>query len=73
MTETETKTPPFGKYLLTFGVFLLLGVPMVAYLWETVHQMLSLHFETARMLISIPVLAVFIGLLRFIAHKLGGD
>lgn len=73
MSEATPRTPPFGKYLFVFGLFLFLGVPLVAYLWETVHQILSLHFETTRMLVSIPVLAMFIGLLKFISHQLGGE
>lgn len=50
----------------------LVGAPMAGYLWETLHQLLALHVDSRRILISIPVLALFVGLLVFATKVLRG-
>lgn len=67
------RTPSPARHLGSLGLFLLLGIPMVAYLWETVHQILALHVDSTRLLISVPVLAAFVLLWRFIARRLGTE
>ena len=67
----KEKTPTPARHLGSLALFLVLGVPMVAYLWETVHQVLALHVDTTRLLISVPVLAAFVLLWRFISRRLG--
>ncbi len=62
--------PSFGKTFGTMVLGVLLGIPLVGYLWETVHQVLSLHAEPLRLLISVPVLAVFLLLLRWLGARL---
>lgn len=50
------------------AVFVIAGIPLVAYLWETLNQILSLDVEGARLLISVPVLLVLIGILMVMAR-----
>lgn len=73
MSPARQNNPSAARHLGSLGLFLLLGIPMVAYLWETVHQILALHVDTARLLISLPVLGAFVLLWRFIARRLGTE
>lgn len=52
---------------------LLLVIPgglLIAWLWETLNRLLAGHIEPARLLISVPVLAVFLLLLRYMARTI---
>ena len=73
MEPGQEKTPSPGRHLAALGLFLLLGIPLVAYLWETVHQVLSLDVGGTRLLISVPGLAAFVLLMRYIARRLGTE
>ncbi len=66
MREQESHTGSLMAGIL--GLSLLGGV-LIAYLWETLNRVLSLHFDPVRVLISVPVLLVFLLLLRFIARR----
>ncbi len=56
----------FGQLLL----FVLIGIPLVSYLWETLNQLLGLHFDVQRFLISIVILAVLGGVLYVFSRQL---
>ena len=64
--------PPVSilKVLLTLGLFVIVGIPMVAYLWETLNQVLSGQIEARRMLLSLPMLLAFGVLLFLLARNL---
>ncbi|MDQ7041779.1 MAG: hypothetical protein Q9M35_12655 [Rhodothermus sp.] len=57
------------RVMLQMGLVVLLGMPVVAYLWETLNQLLSLHVNPMRLLISLPLLVVFIVWLRWVARQ----
>lgn len=61
----------FALILAILGLVLVGGV-MVAYLWETMNQLMAGHVDWVRVLISLPVLAVFLLLLRVIARRVEG-
>ena len=67
---SSNRGPSAARHLTALGLFLLLGVPLVAYLWETVHQLLALHVDTTRLLISLPALVAFVLLMRFVGRRL---
>lgn len=50
----------------------LVGAPLAGYLWETLHQLLALEVDTRRVLISVPVLFLFAGVLVFASKVLRG-
>jgi hypothetical protein len=58
----------FALIVAILGLVLLGGV-MVAYLWETLNQLMAGHVDWVRVLVSLPVLAIFLLLLRFIARR----
>lgn len=53
----------FGKVLALMALCVLLGIPLVAYLWETLNEVLALEVDPSRLLIAVPVLLIFLGLL----------
>ena len=58
-----------AKTFLLMTLFVLVGLPMVAYLWETINELLSLKVDPVRIGISIPVLALLIGLLAIVGRR----
>ena len=56
------------KTFLFIALFAAVGTPMVAYLWETLNQVMALKFDAVRVGISIPILLVFIGFLILLAR-----
>ena len=53
-----------GAMSIRILLLVLLGAPMVGWLWETLNRLLSGHVEPVRLLISIPVAIAFWLLLR---------
>lgn len=60
----------FGKVFLLMALIVLIGVPMVGYVWETINQLLALEFDAVRVGITIPVLVVLWIFLRFVAGRI---
>lgn len=61
----------FALIIAILGLVLVGGV-LVAYLWETLNQLMAGHVDWMRILVSLPVLAVFLLLLRYIARRVEG-
>ncbi|MBT8400434.1 MAG: hypothetical protein KJO98_08160 [Rhodothermia bacterium] len=60
----------FGKVFLLMALIVLIGVPMVGYVWETINQLLALEFDVVRIGITIPVVVVLWIFLRFVAGRI---
>jgi len=56
-----------SRLILGMAALVLPGVPMVWYLWEVVNNLLSGVFDGRQLLIAVPVLIVFLALLRLVA------
>ena len=69
MTHASNGT---GRLVGAILLLVLLGVPFVAYLWETLNRLLSGIVEPVRLLIALPVAVVFLLLLRYIARTIDG-
>ena len=67
---TRPAPPSFTRLLLLMAVFVLVGVPLVAFLWETLNEVLALDVAGRRLLWALPVLALFSGLLVLLARRL---
>ena len=61
--------PSFIGLVLRMGVFVLLGFPLVGYLWETISELLALEVNRTRLLISIPVAVLLVGLLIWLSRS----
>jgi hypothetical protein len=54
-----------GTFFLLLTAVIMVGTPLVAYLWETLNQLLAAQVNPRRLLISAPLLVVFLALLWF--------
>ena len=66
----KREDPALGTLLLVVLVFAALGTPLFLYLWETLNALLTGHGSATRVLISLPVLALFAGLLVVLGRLL---
>jgi hypothetical protein len=57
-----------GKLIGTMLLFVAVGSPMVWYLWERLNELLNGEFYANRLLVAIPVLLVFVGLLVLVSR-----
>jgi hypothetical protein len=62
-------SPSFVGIILRMAVFVLLGFPLVGYLWETISELLALEVNGTRLLISIPVAAALAALLVWLGRS----
>lgn len=55
---------------LTVGIalFVLAGFPLVAYLWETLNQLMGGEVRPARLALTVPVVLVFAALLALLSR-----
>lgn len=60
-----------GRLALLLGLLVLAGIPFVAILWETLNALLAGHIQPRRLLVSLPLLFVFLGILVFAGRALG--
>lgn len=58
------------RLLFSMAVYVLVGIPLVAYLWETLNHLLALHPDPTELLIAVPVLLAFSGLLWLLARRI---
>jgi hypothetical protein len=58
------------KLVSVILALLLVGIPVVAFIWETLNHLLSGQVEPMRLLISVPVVGLLYILLRIVARIL---
>jgi len=51
------------------ALFVVVGFPLVGYLWETLNQVMSADVNPGRVLISIPVLLALAGWVALLARR----
>ncbi len=54
--------------MLGIAGFALLGAPLLAYVWESLNQLLAGHVNLPRLLISVPLLIALLLVWRFAAR-----
>ena len=59
----DSNEPSVLKLVGAMAVFVLLGFPLVGYLWKTINDLLALQVGTTRLLLSIPVAILLAALL----------
>jgi hypothetical protein len=65
----STHTPPAERGpVLGIALFVLLGTPLVAYLWATLNHLLSGIVDPLRIVGMVPAAALFWLLLRYMAR-----
>lgn len=58
------------KLMGMITLFAVIGIPLVAYLWETLNRVLALEFDPLRLAISAGVLVLFLGLLLLLKKNI---
>lgn len=75
--EGEGERPPrIGRLIALVAVFVVIGTPLVAYLWEATNVLLAGHFRPVQLGIAVVALPIFIVVLRALAnriHSVEGD
>lgn len=67
-TAESDFTMSLFKLLGGMALLVVVGAPMVWYLWEVLTQLLAGVFDARSMLIAVPVLVVFLAFLRFVSR-----
>ena len=57
-----------GRLVRMYIGFVVLGIPMIAYLWGVVSDVLAGHLRVGRIVVAILVTLVFFGMLRTLAR-----
>ena len=58
-----------GRLMAGIGLIVLVGIPLGAYIWETLNELLAGHVDTPRLLWLVPALVLGILLLRFMSRQ----
>lgn len=56
------------KLIAGIAAFVLVGFPLVAYLWETLNQLMAGVVRPGRLALSLPLLLIFAGVLVMLAR-----
>ena len=67
----STDNPPSRVEVISVMLlFVLLGFPLVGYLWETLNQLMSAEVNTSRLLWSVPVLLLLLVVLTVLGKRI---
>ena len=69
-SDARSTGPGTGTLIAAMLGFVVVGAPMVYYLWSTVNELLAGHFDARRAGISIIVLLIFLGLLSILTRSI---
>lgn len=65
---TSQTSLPLGRLTVTLAIFVVVGTPLLAYLWETLNVLMTGVVDGGRLLLALPVAALFVGLLLLLAR-----
>lgn len=66
----DARTIGLGTLIASMAVFVVVGMPLVYYLWSVLNELLSGRVEWGRLGLAVPVAAVFVGLLVLVTRAL---
>ena len=64
----DDSAPHTGAMAARILLQVLLGAPLVGWLWETLNRLLSGHVEPLRLLVAVPAAVLFWLLLRYVGR-----
>ena len=67
-----TATLSLPRLIGWIALFVLVGFPLVGYLWETLNQLLAGVVDPARLVISVPVALVLVAVLVLLSRAVRG-
>lgn len=65
---TDESEPRIGKLFGLIALYAVLGIPLVAFLWETLNRVIAGNFDLVRIGLSVPIFALLLVLLRYMAR-----
>jgi hypothetical protein len=71
MADTRTHDTGLGTgtIIAFIAAFVVVGAPMVYYLWTTLNEVLAGHFDGSRLLLSLLILLIFLGVLAILSRS----
>ncbi len=72
MTDVHTQDPGLrtGALIGFIAAFVVVGAPMVYYLWTTINELLAGRFEASRLLGTLAILLIFLLLLGMLSRAI---
>jgi hypothetical protein len=72
MAEVETQDPGLrtGALIGFIAAFVVVGAPLVYYLWTTINELLAGHFDAGRLLGTAGILLIFLLLLGMLSRAI---
>ena len=69
-TVANSSKASAGKLVITIAAFVALGIPLIAFIWETANRGFAGHFEAKRVLLTLPAILLLLGLFTLLARTL---
>jgi hypothetical protein len=66
---TDGQRMSIGKLILYIVLFVIVGTPIVAYLWDSLNLFFAGYVEAVRLVLALISLAAFLALAWFIARQ----
>ncbi len=67
--EAKTEGPGLAGLMLGMGIFVIIGFPMIFYIWRFVNELLSGRFVLGDAALAAVLLVIFIGFLRILGKR----
>jgi hypothetical protein len=63
------RAPSIGSLMLYIALFVLIGTPLIALIWDALNLVMAGYFDPLRVGLSIPAVIVFIILARLLSRQ----
>jgi hypothetical protein len=68
--DSRAKPLGFGGLMASMGIFVVIGTPLVYFIWKVVNDLLTGHVGTIRMVMAVPALVVLWVVLGWLARSI---
>jgi hypothetical protein len=62
-------SPAVAPMVLRVALFAIIGIPLAAYLWDTLNHLVAGDLSSVRIIVAVPTLLVFILLILFLSRE----
>lgn len=71
-SSTPHASMSMGRLVGGMLLFVVLGTPLVAYVWESLNQLFAGHVDAGRLALTVPAALILAGLLTLFARTIRG-
>jgi hypothetical protein len=68
-TNKKAHGPGLAGLMIGMGLFVIIGIPMIFYIWRFINELLSGRFILADAALATVLLVIFIGFLRILGKQ----